>query len=215
MEKLIPINHGENTLLELDAKPFGICNAFAQHYNAGPAMLHPELKTPARMGPVSVFKPCFHAKPSRGMLQLQFPPAHDSSPQIKSIPHFFTSSPNSMLLSSAQPHRKLIKQLIESSWNITSSGRVWWAGASRQTGMCIPGVCAELRCSGWPKKTPHLEAAISCSERYRAARIPGQASLLIPAGREQVAWKKIIIKRKPRNAREQDEAQGSWGAADR
>lgn len=72
-----------------------------------------------------------------------------------------------------------------------SSGRVWQAVASRHTGLCIPGVCAKPKGSGWPKN-PHLEVAISCSERYEAAHIPGQASLLIPlppAGREQVAWK--------------------------
>lgn len=32
-----------------------------------------------------------------------------------------------------------------------SSRRVWRAGASRQTGLSIPGVCAELGCSGWPQ----------------------------------------------------------------
>lgn len=62
-----------------------------------------------------------------------------------------------------------------------------------------------------------MEASISCSGWYRAAHTPGQARLLIafpPAGAEQVAWKKIIVKRRPRDTREQDEAQGSWGTAD-
>jgi len=59
VEKLLPINHGENTLLRLDTKPFGICDAFAQCCNTGPAML----KTPVRTGSVSIFKPRFYAKP--------------------------------------------------------------------------------------------------------------------------------------------------------
>ena len=129
----------------------------------------PGLKTPARMGPASVFKPRFYDKRPRGMLQLQFPPpTHDGSSQIKSIPHFFGSSPNSALPSSAQPRRKLVKQFVESAWSIMSSGRVGWAKASRQTGLHIPRVLgtAQNPTSG----SGHLQRAVRSGSHLQADR---------------------------------------------
>lgn len=123
----------------------------------------------------------------QGCSSSDFPPAHHSSSQIKSIPNLFLSFPSSALLSSAQPRRKLVKQFIASARNIMSNGRVGKAGASRHTGLCIPRGSAPPGCWGWPQ-TPRLEVAIHCSRCYGAARVPEQVNFVIalpPAGREQ------------------------------
>lgn len=138
----------------------------------------------------------------------------------KAFPVSSCSSPNFMLLSSARPRRKLVKRFIESTWTIMSGGRVWRAGANGQMGPPYHHVSLRLCRAEMPGRTqtPCLDVATSCSECGWAAHSPAQASLLIPlppAAREQVAWKKIIMKRSLRNVKEQDEAPGSWDAADR
>lgn len=120
MEKLIPVNHWENTLLGLDGQRFAIRDAFAQCYNAGPAKLRPGLNPHWERGRSQFLSPVSTAKHQEWCSGPESPSAHDGSSEIKSFPHFYSSSPNS-----AQPPRKLIKQFTESSWNIMSSGRVW------------------------------------------------------------------------------------------